>query len=214
MANCGYPGSVSDPNKFSLVAPFESDQSKWPSSDCINIGDPFNPDPKRYTLITDFSSPLYGTRTVAIADTFRNLLHRYMRHPEAKSLGPDGRPCGRETRGLLQRMHVTAGKHRHIGKECDRRWEEGDDFESTMLYEPIEYTRNGEEANSDGMKRASENLIRKIKKIGFPSLIQFGCTRHHLRTICRREPVRVSVLHEYERMVQEYKSKGKTNWRH
>jgi hypothetical protein len=202
LADCGYPGSVGDPKKFSLVTSFESDQSKWPDSRCINIGDPLNPDPKCYTLITDFTSPRYGTRTVAIADTFKSLLYRYMMHPEAKSLGPDGKPCKRDTRGLLQRVHVIAGKHRLIGKECDRRWEEGDDFESTMLREPIEYTRNGERADPDSMERASERLIRQIKKIGFPHLINLGCTRHHLRTICRRELVRVSVLREYERKVR------------
>jgi hypothetical protein len=109
LADCGYPGSVGDPKKFSLVAPFESDQSKWPDSKCTNIGDPFNPDPKKYTLITDFASPLCGTSTVAIADTFKNLLYRYMMHPEAKSLGPDGKPCKRDTRGRLQRVHVIAG---------------------------------------------------------------------------------------------------------
>jgi len=206
LADCGYPGSVSDPKKFSLVAPFESDQSKWLDSKCTNIGDPLNPDPKRYTLITDFASHLYGTRIVAIADTFKSLLYRYMMHPEAKSLGPDGKPCKRDTRGLLQRVHVIAGKHKHIGKECDRRWEEGDDFESTMEYETIEYVKNGEESNPDGMAKASEWTIRQIKKIGFPSLIQLGCTRHHLRTICRGELVRISVLHEYEQMIREYKS--------
>jgi hypothetical protein len=202
LADCGYPGRVGDPKKFSLVAPFESDQSKWPDSECTNIGDPLNPDPKKYTLITEFVSRLYGARTVAIADTFKNLLYRYMMHPEAKSLGPDGKPCKRDTRGLLQRVHVIAGKHRRIGKECDRRWEEGDDFESTMLHEPIEYTRNGEGADRDGMEKARERFIRQIKKIGFQSLIQLGCTRHHLRTICCRKLVRVSVLHEYERKVR------------
>jgi hypothetical protein len=210
LADCGYPGSVSDPKKFSLVTPFESDQSKWHDSKCTNIGDPLNPDPKRYTLITDFTSPLYGTRSVAIADTFKSLLYRYMMHPEAKSLGPDGTPCKRDTRGLLQRIHVIAGKHRRIGKEWDRRWEEGDDFESTMLHEPIEYTRNGEGADPDGMERASEQLIRQIKRIGFPHLIELGCTRHHLRTICRRELVRVSVLREYERKARLCVSASRT----
>jgi hypothetical protein len=202
LTDCGYPGSVSDPKKFSLVTSFESDQSKWHDSKCTNIGDPLNPDAKCYTLITDFTSRLYGTKTVAIADTFKSLLYRYMMHPEAKSLGPDGKPCKRDTRGLLQRVHVIAGKHRRIGKECDRRWEEGDDFESTMVHEPIEYTRNGKGAAPDGREKATERLNRQIKRIGFPHLLELGCTRHHLRKICRREPVGVSVLREYERKVR------------
>jgi hypothetical protein len=54
--------------------------------------------------------------------------------------------------------------------------------------------------------KAGDWMIRQIRKIGFPSLIQLGCTRHHLRTICHRERVRVSVLREYEQMIREYKS--------
>jgi hypothetical protein len=52
------------------------------------------------------------------------------------------------------------------------------------------------------MEKARERFIRQIKRIGFRYLIQLGCTRHHLRTICRRELVRVSVLQEYERKVR------------
>ena len=89
----------------------------------------FCTDSTRYRLITDWTSPEFGKRDTAIAETYKTLLYRYMFHPEAKSLGPDGKPCGRETRGLLQRTHVIAGKHRRIGKEADRRWEEGDDLE-------------------------------------------------------------------------------------
>ena len=36
------------------------------------------------------------------------LLDSYQNHPEAKSLGPDGKPCDCDTRGLLQRAHIVA----------------------------------------------------------------------------------------------------------
>jgi hypothetical protein len=59
-------------------------------------------------------------------------LYKAAQCPEhlAKSLCPDGEPCKADTRGLLGRSHIVAGKHRRIGKEHDRRWEEGDDLES------------------------------------------------------------------------------------
>jgi hypothetical protein len=47
--------------------------------------------------------------------------------PETKSLAPDGTPCTGATRGLLQRARITAGKLVPVGKETDRRWEQGDD---------------------------------------------------------------------------------------
>jgi len=36
------------------------------------------------------------------------LLDSYQNHPEAKSLGPNGRPCDFDTRGLLQRAQIVA----------------------------------------------------------------------------------------------------------
>jgi hypothetical protein len=44
----------------------------------------------------------------------------YASHPEPKSLGPDGSPCHRGTRGVLTRRHVTPAGLVHIGKEANR----------------------------------------------------------------------------------------------
>ena len=41
-----------------------------------------------------------------IVKTYRDVLTEYRLHPEAKSLGPDGKPCDRTTVGLLQRRPV------------------------------------------------------------------------------------------------------------
>ena len=102
---------------------------------------------------------------------------------------------------------MIAGKHRRIGKECDRRWEEGDDFESIMEYETIEYTKKGEERTPDGTAEADEWLIQQIRKIGIRPLVRFGCGERILEKICRQKPVRFEVLRSYQQKVQEYKSK-------
>ena len=52
----------------------------------------------------------------------------FQEHPEAKSLAPDSTQCQANTGGLLQRAHVIAGEFRYVGKETDRKWEEGDDM--------------------------------------------------------------------------------------
>lgn len=199
LANCGCPASV-DPDHFTLVAPFETDQTKWIHSVCINIAD--SNDNKEYRLTTDFNSPEYGDR--AVVDTFENRLYRYLQHPEAKSLAPDGGPCKGDTRGLLQRAHIIAGKHRRIGKESDRRWEEGDDFES-LQRRPVEYEPRAARTSGVGQSTAREALIRQVKKIGIRELIRFGCGRRVLDKICSRELVEDSTLHEYERMVRDHK---------
>ena len=45
-------------------------------------------------------------RTGIRVQTYGNVLDRFRRHPEAKSAGPDGDPCGPRTIGLLGRLHV------------------------------------------------------------------------------------------------------------
>ena len=70
------------------------------------------------------------------------LLDSYQNHPEAKSLGPDGKPCEFDTRGLLQRAHIVANWPTiKIGKESDHHWEEGDDL-SLLDSKAIEYRQS------------------------------------------------------------------------
>jgi len=180
LADGGYPANVR-PDHFRLVTPFESDQTKWARLKCINIGDP--KDRRKYVLTTSFTSNEYGKR--AVVDIFENLFYQYTRHPEAKSLGPDGEPCKADTHGLLGRSLIIAGRHRRIGKESDRRWEEGDDLES-LLFMPVEYEQPGSEIQNQSLARASERLIRIIKKIGIRKLVRFGLGRRILEKICRR----------------------------
>jgi len=44
-----------------------------------------------------------------------------------KSLAPDGTPCTAATQGLLRRSKIVAGRLIPVGKETDRRWEQGGD---------------------------------------------------------------------------------------
>jgi len=198
LADGGYPANV-DPEHFTLVAPFESDQKKWTLLECINISNP--DDGRTYKLTTSFTSPEYGER--AVVNRFENLLYRYVQHPEAKSLAPDGSECKPDTRGLLQRTHIIAGLHRRIGKECDRHWEEGDAIES-LTYRPIEYNDANVRDVLDGYAIAGEKLIRKIRKVGIRKLVRLRFGRRILEKICRREPVRVSTLHEYGEFILEF----------
>ena len=95
-----------DPQRFTLVAPFEKQQSRWLESACINIDDPN--DSHRYWLTTDFTS--LDKAQIAVVDTFENMLYRHMYHPEPKSRSCSGQACQPHTRGLLQRAHIFAGR--------------------------------------------------------------------------------------------------------
>ena len=60
--------------------------------------------------------------------TYAHMSEESIRHPEAKSLGPDGKVCTPETCGLLQRAHITAGQIRYIDKETSSMWAHGDEL--------------------------------------------------------------------------------------
>ncbi len=134
---------------------------------CFNIDDPH--DTREYKLATAFDSGHFGER--AIVETFEMLLHRYFYHPESKSLGPDGETCQQNKRGRLRRPYVIGGKHHHIGKKVDRRWEEGDDLDA-MRQTPIEYTRKASRAARESLVQPSLSLSRSVKNIGIRKLIR------------------------------------------
>jgi hypothetical protein len=102
-----------------VIVPFSSKQGEWSKLEGIDI---HNKDRRgkyrRYRLDDpDFHPFTYG-----------HLIEEYSRHPEAKSLAPDGTPCVAETRGQLQRAHITAGRIRYIDKETSSMWSQGDDL--------------------------------------------------------------------------------------
>ena len=113
----GYPQGF-DKSNFIFITPYESDRRKWSSLLGVN-------------LINGESYQIAMQPTVnqdkVMPDSFRILLRKYLGKPERKSLAPDGTPCTGATRGLLQRARITAGELVPVGKETDRRWEQGED---------------------------------------------------------------------------------------
>lgn len=94
---------------------------------------------------------------VVFPSQFAHLVIQYQRHPEAKSLSPDGTGCTAETHGLLQRAHVLAQEIRSIGKETDRKCEEGDEI-SVLEFAATEYGRKGRVVASEEVKAAIQRI--------------------------------------------------------
>jgi hypothetical protein len=127
------------------------------------------------------------------------LLDSYQNHPEAKSLGPDGKPCEFDTRGLLQRAHIIANwPPVYIGKESDRHWEEGEDI-SLLESKAIQYSRKGNAVVDD------EQLAR-IEKVPKREFRRRGINQHTVEKIFRREPVRSIKLAKCLKVLGEYES--------
>lgn len=107
----GHPVGI-DPEHFHLVAPYTRDARQWSKLRWTDIysGDSF--------AVTTRSQGL--DERMARVQSYGDVIARYRTHPEPKSLGPDGTPCGKQTVGLLQRRSVTLRELVHIGKETNR----------------------------------------------------------------------------------------------
>jgi hypothetical protein len=148
-----------DPNRFALAAPYESDPKKWIRSVCLNYADPNDKGEYRLTTKPD---PDFRR---GLIKTYEQLFDEYLYHSESKSLGPNGKPCEEKTRGFLSRMHITAGEIHRIGKESERKWEQGEDLES-LDFEPIEYLAEKDENSTSKLAIAKNGLIRKLRAYG------------------------------------------------
>jgi hypothetical protein len=113
----GYPPGL-DRSGFNFIVPFEPDRRKWKSLEGINLWD---------DRVYEIQMMPDGKKTTVVPDSLRIILGQYLRHPEAKSLSPDGGPCTGNTPGLLRRTSIVAGRIVSVGKETDRRWEQGED---------------------------------------------------------------------------------------
>lgn len=177
IARFGWPQNV-DPNKFTLITPFTSERGDWMNAKCVNIHD-------ERSAVYELTNEYDGRR--ALPKNFFMLLESYQNHPEAKSLGRDGKPCAFDTRGLLQRAHITANwPPIYIGKESDRHWEEGDDL-SLLEFKAIQYKRKGKVV-------ATEEQLARIATVPKREFMRRGINQHTLEKICRREPVRAVKL--------------------
>ena len=130
----GYAFSRRANEKILLVCEFSSKQDRWFDIKCVNIHSG-----KKFRMVdcTKENNPPYN---VVFPSQFARLLIEYQEHREAKSLAPDGSPCSAETRGLLRRARIIAGEFRYVGKETDRKWEEGDEI-SVLEFKATEYGR-------------------------------------------------------------------------
>lgn len=173
ISRFGYPEGV-DPNRCTFITSFSSDREQWMNAKCVNIYDPQSP---VYELTNEYD----GRR--AVPKDFFMLLESYQNHPEAKSLGPDGKPCEVDTRGLLQRAHIVANwPPVYIGKEHDRHWEEGEDL-SLLDFKAVVYKRKGYAV-------ATDEQLARISKVPKRELRRMGINQHTLEKICAKEPVR------------------------
>lgn len=110
ISQLGHPIGT-NPERFHLVAPYESDPRKWLKANWL---DQYSG--KQYRITT---AGHYVTRDTARVKTYGDVLREYEFHPEAKCADSSGNPCSKQSIGLLQRRHVQIGLVKYIGKESN-----------------------------------------------------------------------------------------------
>ena len=103
--------------------------------------------------------------------------------------------CTCETRGLLQRSSVVAASRRYVGKETDRRWEQGEDL-SLVEFKTVEY---------EGSKKvlASDEITKQILKTGIRKLErETGVSHQTINKILSSNAVRRKTLSKIAQQFQ------------
>ena len=181
--------------KVLLVCAFSSKQEKWFDLECVNVHNG-----KKYKMVNCRKANGNIPYNVVFPSQFAHLLLQYQQHPESKSLAPDGTACGADTEGLLGRAHVIAGEIRYVGKETDRKWEEGDEI-SILEFAATEYGRKGRVIATEDVKTAIRNIgINKCaRESGFDR-------KNFIRKLVRDIPVKRNSYNEFVRWLQGHKS--------
>lgn len=179
--------------KVLLVTPFSSKQDRWFDMKCTNIHSG-----KKYRMVdcTKEKNPPYN---VVFPSQFARLLIEYQEHPESKSLAPDGAPCEARTRGLLRRAHITAGEFRYVGKETDRKWDEGDDV-SVLEFKATEYGRAKKVV-------ADPSIADEIRAIGIRKTMSLTkMSQHTIEKLIRGEAVKRKTHEHMLKAIHAYKA--------
>jgi len=103
---------------------------------------------------------------------------------------------------LLQRSFVVAASRRYVGKETDRRWEQGEDL-SLVEFKSFEYQQSKQVAAGDDIKSDILRVgIRRLER-------ETGVSHHTPEKILRDEPVRRKTLAKIVKQIQLYGEPGK-----
>jgi hypothetical protein len=170
-----------------VIVQFSSKQGEWSKLEGIDIHNKNRRGKyRRYRLDDPDFHPF----------TYAHMIEDYIRHPEAKSLGPDGKPCTAETRGPLQRAHITAGKIRYIDKETSSMWAHGDDLSVVTDHDEtgfrvVEYGKSRKIVLPDSLKCEIQEtkLQRELRRRGIGQHTIENALHTHVRVNTYRKIV-------------------------
>lgn len=147
----------------------------------------------------------YRGKTVT-PQTLSSVIWRHFLHPEDKSLSPDGEFCNAYTRGLLLRRPIEAiTPFIPIGKEIERRSQEGDDISVFDNAGPTKYhprkTANTRPADAALILRASRFSKRLLRR-------ESGVSQHAIDRFFRGHRIHPGTRKKVALAVEELEHRG------
>jgi hypothetical protein len=174
--------------------------------DCTLVG-PFSKHPdtwltREYTEIHSMKAVKLGgeyKHRRLIPQTLSKVIWRHFLHREDKSLGPDGKPCGLYTRGLLLRRPIKAMlPFVFIGKEVERKAQEGEDIAVVDNPGPTKY----EPRRTSKTHAADASLIIRGRRFGTrPIMRASGVSQHPVERFLRGERIHLSTLRKIAKAI-------------
>ncbi len=183
----GYPSGF-DKSNFLFITPTESERKRWRSLEGINLFD---------GLSYQISMVPAGKQDKVIPESFRIILRQYLGKAEVKSLAPNGTSCTATTLGLLGRTRINAGRLIPVGKETDRRWEQGED---PSMIDPklLMYELQSKMAVAEPSERQSWSTI------GIRSLMrQSGLSQKTVYRILAGHPIRRQTMSSFRQSIEQ-----------
>jgi len=177
----GHPRGV-NPERFHLIAPYETDPRKWERLPWI---DQYSTKGTRYRISTTVPSL---TRQIARVKSYGDVLEEYEFHEEAKCADASEAPCGKQSIGLLFRRRVAIGSPHFIGKESNKleEVEEGSVPDAGDVYTQYPDPRRDEWATK---------ILPRLKMMSVPQLIAAtGISRRAIQRV-RNDGVRPQRRH-------------------
>jgi hypothetical protein len=166
---------------ITLLGSFEKNPARWRRMSYVNVHD-------------GSMHKLDAPTIPVLPQTFDMVFAQYVRHPESKSLAPNGMPCNGDTCGLLGRYPVTASGFYLIGKETERAWEQSEDI-STLTPSLVGY---GSDTGA-----ADEQLRKRLLEIPLAFLeFETRLSRHTIVRVRRGQPVHPGSLRFLKNVVR------------
>ena len=109
----------------------------------------------------------HGSRHTARVKTYGDVLAEYEFHPESKYADTNGKPCSKQTIGLLQRRHIRVEQIKRIGKESNSL----EDVETGLIHsEQSVYTEYPDPRRGEWQTR----ILPELKKVPLLRLVKMS----------------------------------------